>query len=82
MYNSPVPTNNDLYAELDDMLSNGFEDNIVNVFSAYIEDKRLDGEKYARIAKFYTEAKDAYLDAVASIIMHPEALDYLDYPRL
>ena len=81
MYNSPVATNNDLYDELNDTLSNGFEDNIVNVFGSYIEEQPCDDSTNRRIAKFYKEAREAYLNAVASIIMYPDALDYVDWPE-
>ena len=82
MYNSPVATNNDLYDELDNMLSDDFEDNIVNVFGKYIEEIPCDEQTNKRIAKFYAEAREAYLNAVASIIMYPDALNYVDYPEL
>lgn len=77
-YNSPVATNNDLCDELDDKLSNEFEDNIVNVFGKYVTNVMLDDSDNARIAQFYKEAKDAYIDALAAIIMYPDALDYVD----
>lgn len=77
-YTSPVSTNDDLINKLDDKLSNKFEENIVNAFGRYITDERLDGYDYARIAQFYEEARNAYLEASAAIIMYPEALDYLD----
>ena len=77
-YNSPVKTNSDLCNELDDKLSNEFEDNIVNVFGKYITNVMLDDSDNARIAQFYKEAKDAYIDALAAIIMYPDALEYVN----
>lgn len=77
-YDSPVETNIDLCDELDDKLSNEFEDNIVNVFGKYITNVMLDDSDNARIAQFYKKAKDAYIDALAAIIMYPDALYYID----
>ena len=78
MYNSPVKTNDELRAKLNDMLSNDFESNIVSAFASYIEDEILDDRTNERIADFYLEAKAAYIDAIASIIMYPDSLDYVD----
>ena len=77
-YNSPVETNDNLISELDNKLSNEFEDNICQVFGEYYADEFLDNDTYSEIAEFYEEAKNAYLEALAAIIMHPDALDYLD----
>lgn len=78
-YNSPVATNCDLRDELNDKLSNEFEDNIVNVFGRYFEDD-IDDATAKKIARLYNEAKAAYIDAVASIIMYPNTVDYIDFP--
>lgn len=77
---SPVSTNDELLNKLDDRLSNGFEDNICAVLGDYYshEHEHLGGGTYFKIAKFYEESKNAYLEALAAIIMYPEALDYLD----
>lgn len=77
-YYSIVATNSELRGELNDKLSNEFEDNIVNVFGKYITNVMLDDSDNARIAQFYKEAKDAYIDALAAIIMYPDALEYVD----
>lgn len=77
-YNLPVSTNDELINKLDDRLSNGFEDNICAVFGEYSLDEYLGGATYFKIAKSYEESKNAYLEALAAIIMYPEALDYLD----
>lgn len=79
-YNSPVETNNDLCDELDDKLSNEFEDNIVNQFGKYATDEFLEDETYMQIAHIYNEAKAAYIDALAAVIMYPDATDYIDFP--
>ena len=79
-YDSPVATNNDLCDELDDKLSNEFEDNICIVFGRYATDEILDYETSKQIARLYKEAKAAYIDALAAIIMYPDALDYIDFP--
>ena len=77
-YNSIVPTDPNLRDALDDKLSYEFEDNIVNVFGEYITDEQLDDYDYADIAQLYQEAKAAYIDALAEIIMYPDALKYVD----
>jgi len=77
-YDSPVATDNTLCEELNDKLSNEFEDNLVIQFSDYITDEFLEDETYAQLAQLYSEAKAAYIDALAAIIMHPDALDYVD----
>lgn len=77
-YNPVVPTNVDLREELEDKLSNEFEDNIVIVFGKYIEDTELDNATYRAIAKRYEEAKAMYIDTLAAVIMYPDSLDYLD----
>ena len=78
MNNSPVAINNDLYDELNNMLSTEFEDNIVIVFGQYNEEIPCDDSTNRRIARFYTEAREAYLEAVAAIVMYPDATDYID----
>ena len=78
-YNSPVATNSDLRDELNNKLSNEFEDNIVNVFGRYFEDD-IDDATAKQIAHLYNEAKAAYIDAVAALIMYPNAVDYIDFP--
>lgn len=77
-YNSPIETNDALIEELNNKLSNEFEENIVNVFGKYITDELLDDKTYSDIARVYEKAKDAYLEALAAIIMYPDALDYID----
>lgn len=78
-YDSPVATNTDLCDELDDKLSNEFEDNIVNVFGRYYAGD-IDDATAKQIAHLYNEAKAAYIDAVAALIMYPDAVDYIDFP--
>ena len=77
-YNSPIATNDDLISELNNKLSNEFEDNICMVFGEYATDELLSDAACSDIAEFYEEAKNAYLEALAAIIMHPDALDYLE----
>lgn len=74
----PFDIDPNLQNELEDKLSNEFEDNIVNVFGEYVVDSYPDAEECQRIAQIYTDAKAAYITALAEVIMYPDALDYLD----
>ena len=80
-YNSPVKTNGDLKDELESMLTTNFEEGIINGYtsklSKYVEDRVLNDNMNLQIAQFYMAAKDAYIEALASILMYPEAIEYI-----
>ena len=63
--------------ELDQHLTDTFEDNIVMQFAQYElpEDRQADESRQKSIMIAYTRARQAYIDAVANIIQNPDSLD-------
>ena len=70
--------NDNLTSMLDQDLSDTFEDNIVMRYAFAQDGNDAYPQLAERIARKYVLARKAYLEAVASVVLFPNSLDYLD----
>ena len=66
-----------LFADLDQDLTDTFEDNILVKYAKYVlpVDQQIDPSAGRKMYQNYTKARQSYLNAVADIIQNEDAID-------